>query len=405
MTRLLCLLAALLAAAVPSVAHAQRPSISAPSAILVEPATGDVVFERKAGQRRAIASTTKLMTALVVLESTSLDDVMAAVDYDALPVESQIGLRAGERMTVADLLRALLLESANDAAATLATRVAGSRAAFVKRMNDKAREIGLDGTRFANPIGLDDPRNYSTATDLVKLGLVLRKYAFFRETVNRPRATLRSGARVRTIGNRNQLVSRVDFVNGIKTGRTQQAGYVLVGSATRGGVTVVSAVLGTGSEAARNADTLALLRFGLGRYRVVRPVKASEPLASVPLTHRDGESVQLVAAREVRRTARRDEQLTVRVVDVPAEVDGPLPKGARLATAVVRQRGEVVARVPLVTAREVDAATVMQKLGTFMQRSSTLLLLGAFALCSLYLVLLRRRAIRRRSHPGEAEVA
>ncbi|HYF26151.1 MAG TPA: serine hydrolase, partial [Baekduia sp.] len=213
------LVAALLAAA-PGPARAQeRPRLKAPSAILVEPATGDIVLAKRADDRRAIASTTKLMTALVTLERASLDDVMTAVDYPAAAVESQLGLRAGERLTVRDLLRGLLLESANDAAATLAARVAGSRKAFVALMNRRARALRLRDTRFANPIGLDQEGNFSSATDLVKLTLILRRFAFFRETVDQPRATLRSGARVRTIANRNTLVREVPEVSGVKTGR------------------------------------------------------------------------------------------------------------------------------------------------------------------------------------------
>ncbi len=276
MTRLLRarLGAAVAAAAVigaPAAATAQStsqkpPRLSSPAAILVEPATGDVVHARRADGRRAIASTTKLMTALVAVDRLELGDTIAAVPYRAAPVESQLGQRTGERFTVRDQLRALLLASANDAAATLAVRAGGSRARFVRLMNAKARELGLRDTRFANPIGLDDPRNYSTPADLAKLALVARANSFLRETMDRPRLTLRSGDRPRTIANRNTLVRTVPWVNGVKTGRTSQAGYVLVGSATQRGVSVVSVVMGAPTEAARNADTLALLRPGLRRY-------------------------------------------------------------------------------------------------------------------------------------------
>jgi D-alanyl-D-alanine carboxypeptidase (penicillin-binding protein 5/6) len=378
------------------------PAVRAPAAIVVEPATGDVVFGRNADQRRPIASATKLMTALVVLERVSLDDVMTATPYHGLPAESVLGLRSGERMTVRDLLRALLLASANDAAATLATRVAGSRTAFVKLMNERARSLGLRNTRFANPIGLDAKANYSSAADLVKLGLVLRENPFFRTTTDLPRAVLASGSRPRMVVNRNVLVREVPFVNGMKTGHTSTAGYVLVGSGSRDGVTVLSAVLGTPSESVRNADTLALLRYALGRYRVVTAVKRNDVLGRVGLSHRGDQTVEAVAARDLRRTARRGERLQVVVQGLPDEVDGPLPQGARLGTALVRQRAKTVARVPLVTAREVDAATVLERIGSYMGRGTTLLLLGAFAVCSLYLVLLRRRAVRRRTRAGGA---
>ncbi|WP_205697550.1 D-alanyl-D-alanine carboxypeptidase family protein [Conexibacter sp. SYSU D00693] len=390
----LALVAAIVLAGAPVARAQDAPSVKAPSAILVEPATGDIVFQRKADDRRPIASTTKLMTALLTLESASLDDVMTAIDYRAAPVESQIGLRAGERLTVRDLLRGLLLASANDAAATLAVRVAGSRSAFVRRMNTRAEELGLRDTHFLDPIGLRDDA-YSSATDLVKLTLILRRNAFFRETTNLRSATLRSGARRRTIVNRNTLVRTQAFVNGVKTGRTQRAGYVLVGSATRRGVTVLSAVLGDQTEADRDRDTLALLRYGVSRYRVRTAVREDEPVARADLEARD-ESVDLVAARTVRRTARVDERVAVRTLGAPKELDGPLPRGARVGTVEVRLRGKVVDRVPLVTAREVDAATFGQRFAEWLGRGSTVLLLAAFAACSLLLVLLRRRATRRR---------
>ena len=180
-----------------------------------------------------MASTTKLMTALLTLENTRPAEVFTAADYDAAPVESQIGLRPGERMTVGDLTKALLLESANDAAVTLAEGVSGTREAFVARMNERAAELGLDSTSYANPIGFDDPLNYSTARDLATLAVKLLRRPRFARTVDTPVAELDSGARPRVIDNRNTLLASHPFVSGVKTGHTQQAGYVLIGAAER----------------------------------------------------------------------------------------------------------------------------------------------------------------------------
>ena len=160
--------------ALPAAAGAQgaagRPAVpGAQAAILIDARDGGVLFQRDPDERRSIASTTKLMTALLTLERAEPADVFRAPPYDALPVESKIDLRAGERMRVDDLLEALLLESANDAAVTLAEGVSGSRQAFVRDMNDRARELGLADTSYANPIGLDAPGNYSTARDLAAL--------------------------------------------------------------------------------------------------------------------------------------------------------------------------------------------------------------------------------------------
>jgi serine-type D-Ala-D-Ala carboxypeptidase (penicillin-binding protein 5/6) len=388
-------LAGALAAPAAHAATAKPPSVRAPAAILVEPATGDVVFQRNADQRRGIASTTKLMTALVTLEHASLDDVMTTIDYHGAPAESLAGFGKGEHVTVRDLLRALLITSANDAAATLAQRVGGSRAKFVAMMNAKARELKLDDTHYDNPIGLDGKENYSSASDLAKLALILRRNAFFRETTDLRSVTLKSGAHPRTFANRNLLVRNVPVVNGVKTGHTNSAGYILVGSASKDGITVISVVLGDPSEAARDSDSLNLLRYGLERYHVVTAVRKDQVVAHAALSHRD-ESVDLVAGETVKRTARRGDKLVVTVTGAPTTIDGPLPKGARVGTVNVLQRGKVVARVPLVTADPVDAATFFDRLRDWLDAPVTLVLLGAFAVCSLYLVLLRRRAVRRR---------
>lgn len=374
--------------------------------MLVEPATGDIVYQRNANQRRPIASTTKLMTALVALKRLSLDDVLAQVPYAAAGAESLVGLRAGERMSVRDYLRGLLLASGNDAAQTLAVRTGGSRAAFVKLMNAQAAALGLKNTHFETPVGLDTPGNYSTASDLAKLALVLRTYAFFRETTDRPDATLRvRGGRTIRVVNRNTLVQRIPFVNGVKTGHTNQAGYCLVGSATRDGVTVVSVVLGTGSEEARDRNSLRLLRYGLQRYQVIPAIKAGTPLATADVRYRDGQTLELVASRTVSRTVRRGERLFTKVIGAPKEVEGPLAKGARLGTILVRQRGRTVDRVALVAARAVPAATATERLSDYAGRPRTLLLLGAFLGGSLLLVLLRRRSHRGDHGGAEAEIA
>jgi D-alanyl-D-alanine carboxypeptidase (penicillin-binding protein 5/6) len=335
------------------------------------------------------------MTALITLERARLSRIVTTVRYHSAPAESVIGLRGGERLTIADLLRGLLLASANDAAATLAARVGGSERAFVALMNSRARELGLRHTHYANAIGLDAPGNYSSAADLVKLTLILRRNAFFRAVTDEPRTVLRTGAHERAILNRNLLVRSVPEVNGVKTGHTSSAGYILVGSATKAGVTVISVVLDEDTEAARDADSLALLRYGLRRYHRVEAVRRGQGFANVKLAHRDSR-VQLVAAQAVVRTARRDERIFTRVLDVPSELDGPLPAGTRVGTIEVRWRGRTVARVPLITRAPIAQASLWQRGDDLLGRTLTVVILSGLALASLQLVLLRRRAVRRR---------
>ena len=393
--------AACAAALIPcAAAHAAPPAVSAPEAILVEPQTQDVIYSKRGMMRRPIASTTKLMTALLTLEHARLNDVFTAAPYSPIPGESLMGLRAGERLTVADLLRGLLIVSANDAAVTLASDVAGSEKRFVRMMNRRARELGLRDTHYTNPVGLDEPGNYSSAADLVKLALVLRQRPFFRATTDRATATLQSGSRVRHLVNRNDLVREIPYVNGVKTGHTNDAGYVLVGSATRNGVTVLSAVLGDSSIAGRDADSLALLRYGLSRYQRVAPVRKGRVFGGAELKYRD-DRVDLVADRTVRRVARRGERVTTTVTGAPSEIEGPMAAGTRVGTILVHQRGKVVDRVALVTAKAVSAPTLGQRVGDYLGRSSTRAVLVVLALCSLCLAFAWRRVGRRRDGPPE----
>ncbi|MBW3608755.1 MAG: D-alanyl-D-alanine carboxypeptidase [Actinobacteria bacterium] len=396
------LLGALLALLlVAPVAPAQMPPGApelkgAKAAILMEPTTGDVLLAHNADQRRQIASTTKLMTVLVALERNDLDDVFSAADYDASPAETQIGLRSGERMSVRDLLRAALLPSANEAAATLAGGTMGATEAFVAERNRRATALGLSGTHFANPIGLDDPENYSTARDLARLAVRLRRHDFFRRTVDLPVATLRSGSIDRTVQNRNLLVRRVDAVNGVKTGSTRRAGSILVGSASRDGVTVISVVLGEPSERARDADSLALLRYGLDSYNARTVLPEGRVLGRVGLQYRGDEKIDVIAGDTVKRVLRSGTRTRTTVIGLPTEVDGPLPRGTRVGTAIVRGGEKVLARVPVVTARPVAEASLGTRLDDMLRRSQTIVALVLLLVCSLPLLLLRRRALNRR---------
>jgi serine-type D-Ala-D-Ala carboxypeptidase (penicillin-binding protein 5/6) len=372
---------------------AEPPDLSAAAAIVVDGRDGDVMYAENPDSRRAIASTTKLMTALLTLERARPGDVFTAPPYNALPVESRINLRAGERMRVGDLLEGLLLESANDAAVTLAEGISGSRKAFVAEMNERADELGLADTSYANPIGFDDPANYSTARDLADLSLRLMRRPRFRRIVDMPVAGLESGTKPRVIDNRNVLVARYPWVTGIKTGHTIQAGDVLIGSARRrDGAKVISVVLGEPSEAARDADTLALLRWGLDRFRRVRALDPRRPLARVDVDYRD-ERATLVARRRVRVLLRDGERLARRV-QAPEELEGPLPAGARVGSVTVLVDGRPVRRTALVTADEVPGAGTLRNLTSVL--GVPLTLLGGLAiLVAALLAIIRIRARRR----------
>jgi D-alanyl-D-alanine carboxypeptidase (penicillin-binding protein 5/6) len=300
------------------------------------------------------------MTALLTLERADLDDVYPAANYMASAVESKINLVPGERMKVRDLLKALLLESANDAAMTLAKGVAGSREAFVREMNRRAVELGLRDTSYANPVGFDDPDNHSSARDLATLARRLLRDPRFARIVDMPSATLRSGARVRMIDNRNDLVQRYPFVSGVKTGHTLGAGYVLVGAGEARGARVITVTMGAPSEAARDADTLALLRWGLEQFHRERVAEGGRPLARIDVRWRD-EQAAVGAARDV-SVLIREGQRTHIALDAPDELEGPLAEGSRVGWIDVKRGGRTVRRVPLVTLEAVEGAGFLRKL-------------------------------------------
>jgi D-alanyl-D-alanine carboxypeptidase (penicillin-binding protein 5/6) len=385
--------AALAALACPA-ACSGAPRITARSALLVEAATGTPVFGRAALHERPIASTTKLMTALVTVQRRRLSDVLTVPPYSATASEAQIGLRTGERLRVADLLRALLLPSAGDAAETLAVRVGGSRAGFVRAMNREARRLELHRTHFTTPVGLDSPGNYSDAFDLARLAAVVRANPFLRRTVDLPRAVLRSGAHPRVVLNRNRLVRLVPWVDGVKTGHTAQAGYVLVGSATRHGQGWISVVLGTPSEAARDSDTLALLRYGFSAFRRARPVRRGQVATQVSVRGHPGERVGLVAARGFQRVERRSER-DLLVVRAPRRLTGPLRAHAPVGTLLVKGGPRTLARIPLLTERAVPAPPAAGGVGHLVGRPITLML-GAVLVGGAVLALRRRRSSRDR---------
>lgn len=339
----------------------EPPDVVAEASIVVDARTGTMIAADHAYQRRPIASTTKLMTALLTIERAEPRDVFEASDYEPESFESQLGFLPGERMAVRDLLAALLLESANDAAVTLAEGVEGSTEEFVDEMNARADRLGLEDTSYENPIGFDHPDNHSTASDLAELGARLMRIERFSDIVEEPRIELRSGARPRTVENRNDLVGTAPAVDGVKTGFTLGAGHVLVGSAERDGARVVSVVLGAPDEDTRDDGTLALLDYGLDRYVDRRVLTVGRAVARAEVAGGGGEQVALAPAEGVSLPVLRGERVETRI-DAPAELRGPLPADEEVGTVAVVRAGEVVERVPVVTAAAVPAPSTLATL-------------------------------------------
>lgn len=240
---------------------ASPPGVDAAAYLVADPATGEVLAELAGDEPRGIGSITKLMTAWVVMQAGNLDDTAGVPPLDPDSEESRIGLEPGTVYRRDVLLRAMLIVSASDAARALAVDVAGSEEAFVDMMNDEAAALGLDGTHFAGPVGLDHPDNHSTARDVARLAMLLMQDPTFRETAARRDATLHG----ETIPATNDLLTSYPGADGIKTGHTDEAGWCIAASATREGRQFVVVVLGSSTRESRNAAATTLLDWAFAR--------------------------------------------------------------------------------------------------------------------------------------------
>jgi D-alanyl-D-alanine carboxypeptidase (penicillin-binding protein 5/6) len=362
--RVLAVLAALVALVGAPAARAAAPTPEAAAYIVVNPATGEVLAERAPDRELPMASTTKIMTALVALERARLDDVMT-VPPEAVAIGGSTGrLQAGERLPVRDLLTALLVPSGNDAAITLAAGVAGTQAAFVELMNARARELGLTATRFANPHGLDAPGHHSSARDLARLARAAMRYPYFREVVALRTASIPGpdGRGTRAYESRNGLLALDPEADGVKSGMTDGAGYTLVARSRRAelGVRLYAALLGSPSEEARARDADALLRWAFAQYARPVLIPPGAVYGAAEVVQRPGVRVDYAAAGPLRATIRLGRPVTEKIV-ARSQVRAPVRMGQALGEVIVRQDGRVLGRRELRATSTVAEASIWDR--------------------------------------------
>lgn len=334
------------------------PAVNASAFVVSSSVDGSTLAARAADQRRPMASITKLMTVLVARRATRLDETVVVPAAAARVGESTMFLRAGQRVTVRDLLIGALVPSANDAATTLAHYVGqGSVARFVARMNATAAELGLTATRYANPHGLDEAGHYSSARDSAVLLDVALRDPFIRRFAGAATARLSSG---RVVESTDNLIGVVEGFVGGKTGHTAGAGWSQVARAKLDGIAITATVLGAPTEARRDADLAALLRFGLGRYRVAPVVQHGRVYARVEVGW-GNEPITLVAPDTVRRAVATTRPLVEQVV-APQTARLPIVEGQRLGTITIRDGSRIVARAALVADRSVAAPSRLGKI-------------------------------------------
>ena len=321
-------------------------AISAQKVILWDTGTDRVLYEKDADSRSLIASTTKIMTALIVCEQCNVLDRMR-IPKEAVGIEgSSMYLREGEVLTVQELLYGLMLRSGNDAAVALAIYCGGTVEGFVQLMNDKAHRLGLNGTNFANPNGLDHPQHYSTARDLAILTEYAMKNPIFAQTVSTKQ--VRMGDRLLT--NHNKLLWRFEGADGVKTGYTKAAGRILVSSAVRNGRRLICVTINDGNDW---ADHAALLEEGFSRYTLRQILSAGDPVGSVEVAGGRQKRVRLLAGEDVSYPLADDEQISILLSGLGFAY-APVVEGERAGTAYLCIGDTVVKKIPVVYEETVE---------------------------------------------------
>lgn len=353
----------LLAVCLP-VAAAAGPEIDAPSAILIDAATGTVLFEKNANERLRPASVTKVMTLLLVMEALASgrigwDDMVITSDAAAAKGGSQVYLEPGEQMSMDEMLKSVVVSSANDCATALAEHVSGSESAFVDRMNQRAAELGLKDTHFVNCTGLDDApeaaEHLTTAHDLAVISRELLKHKEIKKYTTIWMDTVRGGRF--GLANTNKLVRFYEGTTGLKTGYTSAAGHCLAASAERDGIELIAVVLHCKSSPERFESAKALLNYGFANYALVS-AEPPEPIS--PVRVRLGEKSLIQPELQESAPILIEKELQsgiVKKITVDLEVEAPVQAGQQLGEMTVSSGDKTLARIPIVAPERVEKLT------------------------------------------------
>ena len=352
---------------------AQEPTVAAQGAALIDGKTGRLLWGKNEGAPLAMASTTKIMTAVVILEEGDLSEIVRISKNAAKQPKVHMNLQEGEQWRVGDLLSAMLLRSYNDAAVALAEHSSGSVEEFCKAMTKKAREIGAMDTIFGSPNGLDShltaEQHHSTAYDMALIGAYAMENRTFRELVAQEAIQVSDleGRHPCHVTNADRFLQEYPGALGIKTGYTNQAGHCFVGAAEREGVLLVSAVLGSGwGESGKQrkwTDTKALMEYGFATFHPYRVMRAGQRCGRIPVADSPTAQVQMVLAEDYTAVFSEEEMKQLRITaEVPNGLVAPVEKGKRLGQAVLWLGRERLAAVDLLAAEQAEPFTLKERL-------------------------------------------
>lgn len=330
------------------------------AAILVDEDSGTVLYEKNADARRPIASITKVMTLLLTFEALeagkiSLDDFVPVSEHAYHMGGSQIWLEPGEEMTLNDMLKAICISSANDAAVAVAEYVGGSEPAFAEMMNARAAELGMTNTHFVNACGLDEPEHLSTARDVAVMSReMLLHHTEVRDYCSIWMDTLRGGAT--QLVNTNKLLKSYSGITGLKTGTTGKAGVCISASAERDGLRLIAVVLGAASGKERFQAASTLLDYGFSHFESAAAKLPADAPLSLPVERGTAESVALIYTAPERCLMPKGESSTLQVaLDLPQKLAAPIRAGETVGTVKISNGSAELASYPVTAAQDVDA--------------------------------------------------
>lgn len=366
---ILCLCMLTAAAIVVSAEETAAVDVTAPSAVLMEVGTGQILFEKNSHEKRPPASVTKIMTMLLVMEaidsgSVKLDDMVRCSEYAASMGGSQVYLEPNEEMTVHDMLKAVAVASGNDAAVALAEHIAGSAEGFVNMMNERAAALGMNDTHFVNCNGLDAPEHLTSAYDIALMSRELLQHPKILEFTGIWMDSLRDGAF--GLVNTNKLIRFYEGANGLKTGSTGAAKFCLSASAVRDGMNLIAVIMGADTSKNRFGDASRLLDYGFANYAVAGSLLTSEEMTPLAVTKGKAEAVEIGIEDSFKLLVGKQKLSSIeKRITRPERIEAPVAVGDVIGSVEFLIDGESVGSTDLIAktaALRVTPLTMLKKL-------------------------------------------
>lgn len=342
-------------------AHSTPPALTAGAAVLMDSHTGDVLYSKNASQMLAPASTTKIMTAILAIESGRLQENAVISQNAAQTGGSTLQLKAGQTYTVEDLLTGLLMRSGNDCAIAIAETIAGSTEAFVAQMNSKAAQLGALDTHFKNPHGLPDPEHRSTAYDLAWITRYALRMPVFSTIVNTRKASIdfqdtRGQQHDRELENTNKLLWLLPEADGVKTGTTSEAGPCLVSSATKNGWQLIAVIL---NDKKRWQDSQSLLTWGFENFTLYDYAAADETIETLPVSGGTAKSVAVTTTEPAAMVVEKAKLHQIKPeLELPEKITAPVYQGQKVGSLKLIADGEVLKEIDLQAAESIDENSI-----------------------------------------------